>query len=307
VPNYLGLPYWRNFSELRDFCKSKPGLLAHHPRLRIGYEKYWSACRNPLNEWEFSQSLGQELTQQLRSRYKSGAELPKFIKERLHRMQGLSACPYCGLQKNVTTDHYLPKQHFPQYAALSSNLVPACTDCQMNGAKGEWFPGASEKKEGRPMRRPVRGFLERLLHPYFDKFLRSRVLRIDFIPAETLLDISLSSISNDKRIRALVNFHIGKLNIQRAATSAVRAYWSGLISRIRHDSSLAESRDSIHKFLQGELRRVYSECRSVNSIEFIFYASILRDQIKSDFLIKIASRPPQNASNQLIPKGRRYK
>jgi hypothetical protein len=255
----------------------------------------------------FSKSLDEAAAKQLRARYKSGDELPKFIKDRLHRLQGLAACPYCGLQKNVTTDHYLPKQYFPQYAVFSPNLVPACTDCQMNGAKGEWFPGASDKKGERPSRRPKRGTLERLLHPYFDRFLSERVLQIDFAPTETLLEVSLSTVIRNKQARKLISFHIGKMKIQDAAAAAVRSYWSSLISRIQDKPSLASDRTALNELLKDELRRVHKECKSVNSIEYVFYSSILNDTVKSDFLIEMAKRPHKRPVNRKIPKGKRFK
>lgn len=63
------------------------------------------------------------------------------------------SCPFCGgigTPKNV--DHFLPKAHFPQYAILPQNLVPACRDCNME-SKGHEFATSAE---------------EQIIHPYFD-------------------------------------------------------------------------------------------------------------------------------------------
>lgn len=52
----------------------------------------------------------------------------------------VGACPYCGLSKNITVDHYLPRTHraFPHFSFLSLNLVPSCSDCQ--GSKSSFYP-----------------------------------------------------------------------------------------------------------------------------------------------------------------------
>ena len=63
------------------------------------------------------------------------------------------SCPFCGgigTPKNV--GHFLPKSHFPQFAVLPLNLVPACRDCNME-SKGHGFATSEE---------------EQVIHPYFD-------------------------------------------------------------------------------------------------------------------------------------------
>lgn len=52
----------------------------------------------------------------------------------------VGACPYCGLSKNITVDHYLPRSHraFPHFSFLSLNLVPSCSDCQ--SSKSSFYP-----------------------------------------------------------------------------------------------------------------------------------------------------------------------
>ena len=38
-------------------------------------------------------------------------------------------CPMCGVGPVLDLDHYLPKEHFPEFSVLSLNLVPACARC----------------------------------------------------------------------------------------------------------------------------------------------------------------------------------
>lgn len=41
-------------------------------------------------------------------------------------------CPMCGEGQVSTLDHYLPKEKFPEFSILASNLIPACSDCNHN-------------------------------------------------------------------------------------------------------------------------------------------------------------------------------
>lgn len=150
--------------------------------------------------------------------YDSKAEPFRYIAE-LRDYERFGACPYCGLPKNITVDHYLPRKHkaFPHLSFLSLNLVPACSDCQ--GSKGSFFPKklATPAKAHRKMERlrlcekekasikkarrakmppaptlrvfkatPLRprqtvGVLEtrRIIHPYLDEFLHGGVFDVD--------------------------------------------------------------------------------------------------------------------------------
>lgn len=71
--------------------------------------------------------------------YGSTAKPFKYI-ETLRDPEKIGACPYCGLSKNITVDHYLPRTHkaFPHLSFLSLNLVPACSDCQ--SSKNSFYP-----------------------------------------------------------------------------------------------------------------------------------------------------------------------
>ena len=62
-------------------------------------------------------------------------------------------CPFCGgIGTPRNLDHFLPKAHFPQFAVLPRNLVPACRDCNMGG-KGQAFATNAE---------------DQIIHPYAD-------------------------------------------------------------------------------------------------------------------------------------------
>lgn len=44
-------------------------------------------------------------------------------------IQHRNNCPYCGLDKPRTIDHYLPKSAFPEFSVFPPNLIPCCSHC----------------------------------------------------------------------------------------------------------------------------------------------------------------------------------
>lgn len=47
----------------------------------------------------------------------------------------LCKCPYCTISPAGTTEHFLPKEKYPEFAVNALNLLPCCSIC--NGKKGE--------------------------------------------------------------------------------------------------------------------------------------------------------------------------
>jgi len=62
--------------------------------------------------------------------------------------------PFCGgIGTPRNLDHFLPKTHFPQFAILPCNLVPACRDCNMDGKAHAYATNAEDQ----------------IIQPYVDK------------------------------------------------------------------------------------------------------------------------------------------
>jgi len=64
-----------------------------------------------------------------------------------------SRCPLCERAQVCALDHFLPKNHFPEYAILADNLIPVCERC--NRLKGDECDTTG-------------GLL--MFHAYFDEF-----------------------------------------------------------------------------------------------------------------------------------------
>jgi hypothetical protein len=52
-------------------------------------------------------------------------------------------CLYCGIGEIDQIDHFLPKEHFPEFSILHKNLIPICGKC--NEIKGANIPGVNNR------------------------------------------------------------------------------------------------------------------------------------------------------------------
>lgn len=52
-------------------------------------------------------------------------------------------CLYCGIGEIDQIDHFLPKEHFPEFSIHHKNLIPICGKC--NEIKGQNIPGDGDK------------------------------------------------------------------------------------------------------------------------------------------------------------------
>lgn len=98
-------------------------------------------------------------------------------------------CPFCGIGESSTLDHYLPKEHYPEFAIFPSNLVPSCAVCNTRKRDRVLIDGTD-----------VRMFL----HPCFD-----------VIPDEEFL-VARARIENDALILSY--------RIRRPAGMALRTF-----------------------------------------------------------------------------------
>lgn len=81
----------------------------------------------------------------LKHLYSSKTDTAKKIidsvsKAQLLRQAGI--CLSCGIGDADQIDHFLPKEHFPEFSILHKNLVPICGAC--NEIKGDNIPGTDK-------------------------------------------------------------------------------------------------------------------------------------------------------------------
>lgn len=275
--------------------------------------------------------------------YDSKAEPFRYIAE-LRDYERLGACPYCGLSKNITVDHYLPRKHkaFPHLSFLSLNLVPACSDCQ--GSKGSFYPlkrgtpakarrslvrlGLYEKekagiKKARRAKAPsppaLRVFqatplrpnkavrvleTRRIIHPYLDEFLHDGVF-----------DVSLAWSGGRPEIgRFLWKRHL--TDAQRALVlfhvgkMKVKDRSRGIVRRLHKAFEKAIAGKSLNRNevldrLKFKLDTVNEETGLANSIEAKYLEALLGDPAAINRLVAASSVPKPQPLTHVSTAARR--
>lgn len=124
------------YSSIKDNCHSKE----KKERLRKLQEYVFSryevynqhqkcleqiACSN-INDQEDKKAL-ESCYSRNENGYLEGRVVSKIIS--LQSPQHKQKCPYCGIDKPRTIDHYLPKSEFPEFSIFPPNLLPCCSFC----------------------------------------------------------------------------------------------------------------------------------------------------------------------------------
>ncbi|WP_323773899.1 HNH endonuclease [Alcanivorax sp.] len=108
-------------------------------------------------------------------------------------------CPYCGILTPNSTDHYVPKDDYPEYSILAVNLVPCCLQC--NGKKGDfWKSGGG------------RG----VINFYLDSLPQEEILecRVGFDGGIPEVEFSLNNHCGiDLNLFGLISSHYKRLNL----------------------------------------------------------------------------------------------
>lgn len=145
-------------------------LISYEMRIVVAADSYEQACRTStlyrLNPADFSPLPPREddkkaLIAMYEQRMKPDKPGRPVYEEARNRK---GKCPMCGVGSVRQVDHHMPKSIYPYLAAVPTNLLPICSDC--NFAKKDNAPTCYE---------------EQTLHPYFDcvdddRWLRSRLI-----------------------------------------------------------------------------------------------------------------------------------
>lgn len=151
----------------RKHLATRQVLIDHHAEIAARYDAL--AARAEAGELELigaSPLLG--IRSQLRACYDIETKRLLALKAEIRSSQAkrqLQYCPYCGATTNETHDHYLPAQHFPEFAVNPLNLVPSCFRCNTT-KDDDWLSPAGER---------------RYLHFYLDPIPDVIFLHVDLI------------------------------------------------------------------------------------------------------------------------------
>lgn len=145
----------KNRSILKTISANFPVIAALTPQIWSTYLAYYPAKGNPtaINPLILPIADATNLAAVMKDCYASDRKrdgLGWLFSYRLRH--GYSHCPMCGAAHPKSLDHFLPQDHYPEFAVFSLNLVPSCMSC--NGHRSST---ANQPNAALPM-----------LHPFFD-------------------------------------------------------------------------------------------------------------------------------------------
>ena len=113
-------------------------LNAHKHKVEIAYRYYERAMDNQKLGLLTSSTVLSRIKHPLLGMYSSGCKLVKDFRTwhfNNNSQTYNNVCPYCTINSAITTEHILPQEVYPEYAANVFNLIPACSEC--NSYKGD--------------------------------------------------------------------------------------------------------------------------------------------------------------------------
>lgn len=251
----------------------KRALFAPHATVwQKAYNDYRAAAGDPwsVTAATFNPSIRNDQLELYKSR-RNGGPL-----RRIRQMVGLKHCPICGSPSIGTLDHYLPKEDFPEFSILPSNLLPACSLCN-SGAKGRTFKGAAAG--------------ERFLHPYYDKLGAQAVWRIEVVPpfkGATFRAAPEPGLSSGEK--AMMRFHLNEA-LGPAFHTQAATYWTGLpedLATVMRDEG-ADAAEAWTRELKTSIRTL-----GLNGWRTALLRGVIADAAVKDYIEAEAAKLPAN-------------
>lgn len=239
---------------------SFPHLQASVAMIQQAYTQYEVASGNAFRV--VATAIPPLVESHLKAHYKSPPKDLAHIKE-LRRGEGHLMCPMCGSTHRGTLDHLLPQDGYGVFSVFSLNLVPAC---KCNSLRQELLIGANPG--------------ERILHPYFDSCLSTRLIKAKIDDLGPVPKISLElCVDHGHPEYAAISFHVRSI-VQRTHISGfLTNMWAKLCRQpnqvIRALETNPSSYNALKRLLIKELRLLDSFHGGRNNWHSIFIAGLL--------------------------------
>lgn len=165
-------------------------------------------------------------------------------------------CQYCGIDRSLRLDHYMPKANYPEFATHPHNLVPSCTLC--NERKGNAFRTNNAR---------------RIVHFYFDPVPSQRFLAAHLLyrGADPVAVFRLDLTDVPSRGAQMLQRHFSRLGLLDRYAEAANTVIDNA-----HSSVVTHSPAAAAEFLLAEARR--QERRySVNYWESVLLRALAAD------------------------------
>jgi 5-methylcytosine-specific restriction endonuclease McrA len=159
-----------------------------------------------------------------------------------HKMK----CPYCGMDKPRTIDHYLPKSEFPEFSIFPPNLIPCCGYCN-NKKSDNWI------WDGKRI----------FLNLYYDDIPSDKQFLFAHLEYEERKDIPIVtfSIENKENISEelfeIIARHYQKLDLLNEFAENVEEFLSNIHDEIKHNPELCieDHKSSLERKYQTNVRK----------------------------------------------------
>ena len=159
------------------------------------YSKYLELeTNNRISPIAFSIDEKNALTSLYSSKTKTATIIANEVFDRVNPNHS-DRCLYCGIGEFDQIDHYLPQEHFPEFAILHKNLIPICGTC--NEIKGANIPGVAGKD---------------YLHLIYDILPIEKIFNCDVTFKNLLPNITFSTVTNFDG--TVLNIHFLELKLK---------------------------------------------------------------------------------------------
>lgn len=170
-------------------------------------------------------------------------------------------CPYCGLDKPRTIDHYLPKDDFPEFSIYPLNLIPCCSYCNQKKST-TW------KEDGK----------RTFINLYFDKVPESEqflFLNLEYKDSDLAPYISFE-IKNPDNIETdlyeLIKGHYSTLDLLREFSEKIEEEISNIIDKVTHYPKITMYQ---HQEDFERLQRTYTRKYGLNHWQTVLYQNLV--------------------------------
>ncbi len=198
-----------------------------------------------------------------------------FIRTRLSP----DVCPTCGAESASSVDHVYPKAPWPVYSFFSLNLVPACDQC--NRKKNDNFFGTN------PGERPA--------HPYFDAFLRDRVVMVKFTGHYATAAIEIVPTPTVTAVQLpIVKWQIENVINKTQARAMLTERWIDVCRNPATHYVGLKYGASVVQAVQDALDSFDSTRKTPNNWESMLHAGVLHDVDAQQYLQYCLTNPSAN-------------
>jgi hypothetical protein len=210
-------PHIDDLAELRQLGDNKN--LGSYPELKRHYDAFENQYRtyndNGGNPWQITAlPLGDAFKDSLKAHYSDPPKNSLVFIDEFRRKLSPTLCPMCGSYGMGTLDHYLPQANFPEFRFFSKNLVPAC-GC--NSLRNTTVQGLVPPA--------------RVIHPYYDDFLNSRLYHVVFTGSYKSPSITIDTVDPHHPEIDILRFHLQEVILNVATLGWFEKSWSDLVRR----------------------------------------------------------------------------